>query len=257
MIFDLKKLFIWFIFAGIALPFLYLLMLSFSTYWAYPNVIPQNITLNNWTKIFSVNANLLSSFGISVLISLSVAAIATICGFISSKFIAYHPKKRTLMLMSYFPFILSPVIYAACIYYFFIVMNISGSIIGVILAQLIIAYPYAVIIFSGFWSNEIKSMEDLVTTLGGNKLQAYTKVLFPSAKGMALVCFFQTYLISWFEYGLTTIIGVGKVQTLTLKVFQYINEANIYFAALAACMLIIPPVILLYVNKKFVFKVNG
>ncbi|MEO1805346.1 MAG: ABC transporter permease, partial [Bacteroidota bacterium] len=60
--------------------------------------------------------------------------------------------------------------------------------------------------------------------------------------------------ISWFEYGLTTLIGVGKIQTLTLKVYQYVNEANIYFAALASCLLFLPPLILIWVNKRFVFR---
>ena len=96
-------------------------------------------------------------------------------------------------------------------------------------------------------------MEQLVATLGGNTWQTYTRVLLPMAKGALLVCFFQTFLISWFEYGLTRLIGVGKVQTLTLKVFQYVNEANIFYAALASILLAMPPILLLWINKKFVF----
>lgn len=99
----------------------------------------------------------------------------------------------------------------------------------------------------------MRSMEQLVATLGGNTWQTYIKVLLPVAKGALLVCFFQTFLISWFEYGLTTIIGVGKVQTLTVKVFQYISEANIFYAALASCLLVAPPIVLLWINKRFVF----
>jgi len=235
-------------------PFGYIVLLSLAQNWAFPSVWPDTITLDNWKIIFSAQGGMAYSFAISVAISLSVAFFSTLMGFITSKFIAYSSHRKQLMLFSYFPFILSPVIYAGCIYFFFIKMDLSGSIAGVVLAQLIIAYPYAIIIFSGFWSDKLKSMEDLVTTLGGNKMQAYLKVLLPAAQGMLLVCFFQTYLISWFEYGLTAIIGVGKVQTLTIKVFQYIQEANIYYAALAACLLILPPAILLYVNKRFVFK---
>jgi len=244
--------------AGIALlflfPFAYLVLLSLARHWAFPSVWPTHVSLDNWRLLFSAQSGMLYSFGISVLISMIVAFFSTMTAFITSKYIAYNPYRRSLMLLSYFPFILSPVIYAGCIYFFFIKMNLSGTIPGVMLAQLIIAYPYAIIIFSGFWSDRLKSMEKMVITLGGNKWQAYTQVLLPAARGMLLVCFFQTYLISWFEYGLTSIIGVGQVQTLTIKVFHYINEANIYQAALASCLLILPPVILLYINKSFVFK---
>jgi putative spermidine/putrescine transport system permease protein len=235
-------------------PFAYIVLLSLAQNWSFPAVWPQTITLDNWKIIFSSQGGMTYSLVISVVISLSVAFFSTLCGFITSKFIAYSAHRQKLMLFSYFPFILSPVIYAGCLYFFFIKFDLSGTVAGVVLAQLIIAYPYAVIIFSGFWSDKMKNLEQLVTTLGGNTWQSYRKVLLPSATGMLLVCFFQTYLISWFEYGLTAIIGVGQVQTLTIKVFQYIQEANIYYAALAACLLILPPAILLYVNKRFVFK---
>lgn len=70
------------------------------------------------------------------------------------------------------------------------------------------------------------------------------------------MCFFQAFLISWFEYGLTTLIGIGKVQTLTVKVFQYIGEANIFHAALASLLLALPPAGLLWVNKQVLFKTS-
>jgi putative spermidine/putrescine transport system permease protein len=85
-------------------------------------------------------------------------------------------------------------------------------------------------------------------------LQTFGKVLLPLAKGMLIICFFQTFLLSWFEYGLTSIIGLGKIQTLTIKVFMYIKEANYFYGALSSCLLVLPPVILLYLNKKYIFK---
>jgi putative spermidine/putrescine transport system permease protein len=68
-----------------------------------------------------------------------------------------------------------------------------------------------------------------------------------------LIAFFQSFLISWFEFGLTNYIGGGQVQTLTLRVYQYIGEANIHLAALSSLLLVIPPLILLWLNKRFIF----
>jgi len=146
------------------------------------------------------------------------------------------------------------VVFAVCLSYFFLKLGIFGSATGVIIAQYMISFPYALIFFSSFWGQRTKSYEELVATLGGNRWQAYLKVLLPLAKGMLLICFFQTFLISWFEYGLTSIIGVGKVQTLTVKVFLFIKEANFYYGALSCCLLIFPPVLLLYINKRYVFN---
>ncbi|MDZ7682823.1 MAG: ABC transporter permease subunit [Fodinibius sp.] len=235
-------------------PVAYLLVLSLASRWIFPSVFPDALTLNRWTQLLSGGDALFGSLLLSLGIALSVATISTLAGFYSSKQLAYHPRRNLWMRLSYFPFVLSPVIYAAVLYFYFIRLDLAGNFAGVILAQLLIAYPYSVILFSGFWSDRIRQIEQLVQTLGGSRWQTYRRALFPMARGLLLVCFFQTFLISWFEYGLTTIIGVGKVQTLTLKVFQYINEANFYNAALASSLLVLPPIILLYFNKKYLFK---
>ncbi|MDX1591815.1 MAG: hypothetical protein R3283_07625, partial [Balneolaceae bacterium] len=60
--------------------------------------------------------------------------------------------------------------------------------------------------------------------------------------------------ISWFEYGLTQFIGVGKVQTLTVMVYRYVSEANPYLAALAGVLLILPPITLLLINRKYLLQ---
>jgi len=235
-------------------PVVYLLLLSVASHWIFPHVVPQSLTLNRWYSLLTGTNGLFGSLILSLIIALSVATVSTFLGFYTSKHIAYHRSGTLWLRLSYFPFVLSPVIYSAVLYYYFIRLGLSGNIVGVILGQLLIAYPYAVILFSGFWNERLRNIEQLVQTLGGNRWQTYKRVLLPIAQGLLLVCFFQTFLISWFEYGLTIIIGVGKVQTLTLKVFQYINAANFYNAALSSSLLVIPPIILLYFNKKFLFK---
>lgn len=235
-------------------PVAFLLLLSISASWIFPDVLPESLTFQRWISLVNGNNDLFRSLVLSLGIAFSVATISTFGGFYTSKHLAYHPKRSLWMRLSYFPFVLSPIIYAALLYFYFIRAGLTGNMSGVILGQLLIAFPYSVILFSGFWSNRVHNMEQLVKTLGGSRWQTYRRVLLPMAQGLLLVCFFQTFLISWFEYGLTTLIGVGKVQTLTLKVFQYINEANFYNAALSSSLLVLPPIILLYFNKKYLFK---
>lgn len=248
----------WFLGRAIAITFLfpvaYLLLLSLAESWIYPSLFPDGLTPRRWSALLSGNTELFYSLLLSLGVALSVATLSTMAGFFSSKYLAYHSRRSLWMKLSYFPFVLSPVVYAAVLYYYFIRTDLSGNLYGVIFGQLLITYPYAVILFSGFWSDRTRQMERLVETLGGGPWQSFRSVFLPMAKGLMLVCFFQTFLISWFEYGLTTVIGVGKVQTLTLKVFQYINEANFYNAALGSSLLVLPPVILLYFNRTYLYK---
>jgi putative spermidine/putrescine transport system permease protein len=234
-------------------PFVFFLWLSLAREWRYPSFWPEQFSTDAWKLMFSAQSGILGSFGVSFLISAIVAMVSTAAGYFCSKFIAYHPYKNILLSLSYGTYILSPVIYAAIIYYFFILLNLTGTKTGVIAGQFIVVFPFALVFFSSFWNSHLKLLEQLVSTLGGNRWQRYSNLLLPLSKNILLVCFFQTFLISWFEYGLTSFIGAGKVSTLTLKVFEYVQEANPNYAALSSFLLVIPPLVLLWANKRFIF----
>ncbi len=239
-------------------PFLYMGLMSFARRWTYPSVLPDLLTIEHWRQLVVGQIEISYSFLLSVVLSLSVAATATIGGFITSKYIAEHRRSRWLLLGTYFPFILSPVIYAAFIYYYFVWMDLTGHVAGVFIGHLLLAYPYAIILCTGFWSRRSRKMEEVARTLGSGPWTTFARVLIPLARGILLMTFFQTFLISWFEYGLTTLLGIGKIQTLTLLVYQFITEANIYYAALSSFLLLLPPLILLLFQRRWLlYKVKG
>ena len=244
---------LWIVAALCIIPVVILVLLSFSQQWVYPFVLPKKFTAEAWLYIFEGDNKIVKSILTSAGIATGVAALATAMGFFTSKVIAYHRYKRQLLLLAYLPFVLSPVIFAVCIKYYFIILGLAGTFWGVLLAQLIIAYPYSIIFFTSFWNLRMQQYQWLVNTLGGSQAQAFKKVVLPIAIPMLITGFFQCFLISWFEYGLTLIIGVGKVQSLTIQVFQYLTEANIFYASLSCCLLILPPIVLLWINKKFVY----
>jgi len=235
-------------------PFLYLLILSLVQEWSFPDVLPEVLSLDLWARVLGGPTALGGSFLLSLAISVGVATASTGAGYVTGKYIAYHPRRQVLLFLAYVPFIMSPVILGTCLMYLYIKADLTGSVLGVMLAQTMFAYGFSIVFFSAFWNTELRALEDLVYTLGGSPYQAYRRVLLPMSKGMLLICFFQTFLISWFQYGLTILIGAGKVQTLPVKVYEYIGEANIYYAALASCLLVLPPALLLWANKRFVFK---
>lgn len=250
----MKKLLKYGLAVVVLFPFAFLLALSFGQNWRFPVLLPSVWTLENWRLLLASQSDLGQSLLRSLGVSGSIAFVATGLSFFTAKHIAYHRLRERLLTVAYFPYVFAPVVLAATLQFYFIRLGLAGKVGGVMLAQLFIAYPFGVIFFTGFWNERMRAMEQLSATLGGNAWQTFRRVLLPAAKGALLVCFFQTFLISWFEYGLTTLIGVGKVQTLTVKVFQYIGEANIFYAALASVLLVLPPVALLWVNKRVLFK---
>lgn len=238
---------------GILFPFVFLAMLSLGRRWVFPGLFPEEWTTAHWAALLGQQSELAVSLLQSLALSLGVATMATILSFWTSRAIAYHRHRGRWLLPAYLPYVFAPVILAACLQFYFIKLGLSGRLAGVLLAQLLITYPFGVIFFTSFWDERMRAIEQLTATLGGTPRQTVRRVVLPLARGALLTCFFQTFLISWFEYGLTTLIGVGKVQTLTVRVFLYVSEANTAYAALAACLLFLPPLVILWFNKRFVF----
>ena len=239
---------------AVLFPFAFLVMLSFGQHWRFPSVLPAGWTTGHWRLLLSASSDLGRSAGLSLGLSLSIAAVATGLGFLTARHIAYHRRRDRLLVAAYLPYVFAPVLLAATLQYHFLRLGLAGSTVGVLLAQLLMAYPFAVIFFTGFWNGRMRSMAHLSATLGGNGWQTFRRVLLPAAGGALRVCFFQTFLISWFEYGLTALIGIGKVRTLPVRVFQYIGEANLFHAAMAGILLVLPPLLLLWLNKQVLFK---
>ncbi len=253
----IKKTLYYIFILSIAFPLVFLLVLSLGEKWGFPNLFPVKLTISNWIIIQNTEDNFFYVFINSLTIAISVAFMVTLFSFLLSKAIAYSKHKTVYLILAYIPYLLSPVIMAVLIHYFFIITNVTGTVAGVIIAQFLVAFPFGIIIFSSFWNQKIKAMEQLSYTLGSSISQTSLKIIVPLSKNTLVLCFFQIFLISWFEYGLTTIIGTGKVKTLTLSVFKFINEANIFLASIACVLLVIPPMILVYINKKMLFFIES
>lgn len=240
----------------LVLPVVALVLISLVSNWAYPALFDSDFSFLNWAATLAGSGNLAGSFLTSAGISLGIAGLSTSAGFLMSRYIMYHPWRRTLISFAYYPYLIAPVVLGVLWRYFFLQGNLTGTIGGVMLAQFLFVFPYAVLFFSGFWTNRIQEMEQQATTLGANKAQVLGRILIPAGKPWLLVCFFQCFLISWFEYGITQVIGIGKVATLTVRTMQFVKEANPHYAGVAACLMVLPLILLLLVNRR-IFNRNG
>ena len=237
------------------LPLAYLALLAVSDDWQVPQLLPQGLRFDRWRNVLSTSTGLLDSLLLSLLIALLVAACSTALGFITSRHIAMARGRTLWLVLAYMPFAISPVVLATCLLFFFIKLELSGTLLGVVLAQIMLAYGFASVLLLGLWNPHKRGLEEVARTLGANPRQVWLQVLLPASAPLLRVCFFQTFLISWAQYGMTLLIGSGRVRTLPLRVFEYALEADAAYAAVAALLLILPPLVLLWIERRVVFKV--
>jgi putative spermidine/putrescine transport system permease protein len=230
-------------------PFAYLLFLSVAAPAVYPALFPESLRFDRWRAVLGAG-ELLPSLAVSFMVSTAVALLATSAGYLSGRAVAREQHPSRLLLLAYLPYALSPVILGACLLFFFIRLGLVGTVPGVVLAHTIPAFGFSVVFWVPFWNEEKRSMEELVQTLGGTRRQALGRVLLPLSREPLVLCFFQTFLVSWFQYGLTVLVGGGKVQTLPVRIYDYLGEADMGYAAVASLLLVVPPLVLLGVNRR-------
>lgn len=235
----------WSVALALVSPVAYLALLALATEWTAPALLPRSWSLDRALNVLARRPDLFPSLALSIALSASVAAVSTAAGFLASREVAWSPWRRMLTVLAYAPFAISPVVLGASLLHVFLVLGLAGSIAGVFVAQTALCFGFAVVFFLGFWTPRMRAMEELVRTLGGTDRQAWFKALIPCARPMIVVCFVQAFLISWVQYGLTLVVGQGKVRTLPVRVYDLVFEASLSDAAVVGLVLVVPPLAML------------
>ena len=237
------------------LPLVYLAILAISDDWGPPSLWPRRLRFDRLQHMLDNSTGLFGSLLLSLAIALVVAAGSTALGFITSRHLSTVRRLNLWLVLVYMPFAISPVVLATCLLFLFIKAQLNGTMFGVVLAQIMLAYGFATVLLLGLWNPHKRGLADVARTLGATPSQVWLQVLIPACLPLLRVCFFQTFLISWAQYGMTLMIGGGRVRTLPLRVFDYALEADPAYAAVAALLLILPPLALLWLERRVVFKV--
>jgi ABC-type spermidine/putrescine transport system permease subunit II len=119
-------------------------------------------------------------------------------------------------------------------------VNLAGTWAGVVALQTLFALSFAAVLFSELRSPRADRLEQLVYDLGGNSWAVWRHAVLPPASGLIRICFLQTALYSWLDYGLVSIVGGGHVASVTMKLFGYLREASVNQAAQASLVLLGP-----------------
>ncbi len=220
-----------------------LLLLSGGTGWTWPALVPDRPGGMLWSAALSPDNELFGAMLTSLLLAGVTSITGTVSGLLISRATAAfsNPVPRMLLL---FPWIVSPVVAGISMYDQLARAGLAGQMSGVVLAQLAFAAPLSAVVFQNLWSNRTRAMTRLVRDLGGSTTAVWRHVVWPAVRRIIPVCLLQTALFSWLDYGLVSTIGGGRVETVTVRLFALLREGGMNQAAVAALILMTPPLLL-------------
>jgi len=234
------------------LPFLPLLIWSFAQGWYFPQLVPEQWTLENWQAIFAASTKVGQGFLQSLVIASLSTALALLVGLPAGRALGLmaFPGKGAIKLFLLLPIIVSPLATLMGIQFVLIRLGLSGTLLGVVLVHLLPTIPYMTLVLSSVYANFDSGYEAQARTLGASPLQVLWQVTLPLIAPGVVVGALFAFLISWNEFLLTFFVGSGRVFTLPMVLFTSLQGGNTGLTAAIAITSILPALIFLLFSSR-------
>lgn len=233
------------------LPFLPLLVWSFATGWYFPQFIPEQWTLDNWTQLFTPASRVMEGLGQSLAIALTTTLLSLLVGLPAGRALGVMEfrGKAALKLFLLTPIIVSPLATLMGIQYVLIRLGLNGTLLGVVLVHLMPTIPYMTLVLASVFANFDTGYEIQARSLGATPIAVFTHITLPLIAPGVMVGALFAFLISWNEFLLTFIVGGGNVFTLPMVLFTLLQGGNNGLIAAVAITSVVPGLLLVIASQ--------
>lgn len=249
-----RKTIIGLIMLAVGIPFVPLVLWSFSQRWFYPKIVPNAWGLRAWTYVFStagaqIVTALVQSVVLAIVTSLLALCIAIPAGRVLGVY--YFRGKGLVLIALTLPLIVPALSVAMGLHLWFLRLGLADSFVGVVLIHLTICVPYAVFVMWGVFSNYNPEFEDQARSLGASWKRVIFRIMLPMTFPGIVVAGLFSFLLSWSQYLNTLIIGGGKLTTLPILLFALMGSGDRPVASAVSLVFVVPAFIALLFSARY------
>ena len=223
----------------------------------FPTIPLGSFTLK-WYKTIWQDPDVWEAARTSLIVSLSVASIATFLGFTT----AYTDYRYRFKLKPvYLALILLPptiplIIMALAMLAWFSKIGLSGQVFSIIIAHTVLTAPFAMAIIRLRLSQMDESLEAAAWNLGADQWVALRRVIIPFCRPAIISSFcltaavsFDEFAIAWFISGLNKTIPVVILEIVTGNIDPQVNAIGSFVFLTSITLVIIAQVVLMTRSK--------
>lgn len=201
-------------------PVVIILIVSFSgaDYLRFP---PPSLSLQ-WYERFLGTASWRHAIWVSTQVAFLTMVFATVAGFLASLALVRGRFRGKGVIYAFLlsPLIVPTIITAIGLYFFFVRLKATGSILAIALGHTVLALPVVVIIMAATLQGFDLRLEQAALSLGASRLTALRRVTLPLIMPGVLSAALFAFLASFDELLIPLFLAGAEVQTLTVRVWN-------------------------------------
>ncbi|MCL2852701.1 MAG: ABC transporter permease subunit [Defluviitaleaceae bacterium] len=235
----MKALFYVWVFISCA-PLLVLAVMTVSTFWPYPALLPEIMSWEYYYHVFVQNDQTLNAAVTSILLAVSVAFITLMIAVPAAKALTHHNffGKDFVKILVLLPIIVPGIAVTIGNQISMIRLGLTGTFGGVAIIHSLFALPFAIRIMSNVFEAVGNRLELQAAVLGAGPAFIFRRVTLPQIIPGLLAAFTLSFTISIAQYVTTFMIGGGRVITLTILLVPHIQGGQTHIAAVYSVLLI-------------------
>jgi len=231
-----------------------LAVLTVSTFWPYPALVPEVVSLEYFQHVFVGNRQTLMAIISSILLAFFVMLLSLLIAIPAGKAIGcYNFKgKGFVKILVLVPIVVPSIAVITGIHVSMIRAGLTGDYLGVTIIQTLFAMPYAIRIMTNVFEIIGSRLEQQAEVLGAGAFTIFRKVTLPRLIPAILSAGALSFTVSIAQYITTFIIGGGRIITITMLIVPHIQSREHHIAAVYSVLLIAASLLSLVLVEKLV-----
>jgi len=234
-------------------PIVWLALHAFTSGWTYPHLYPNGITLQWWSKVFldsALKTAIRNSLLISPIVVLLSMVICLPAAYAAGRMNYFGRKTFMVGIFSANSFPKIGLFAAIATLYY--ALNLMGTIMGVIIVQLLGTIIYMTWIPAAAFAAVPKNLEEAARDAGASKFTVFRTITLRMAMPGIFVAIVMSFLASFDEAQGTYLVGAPNIYTMPTEMYSLVQNYPIQVAAVFSLLLALPSVLLLGLARKHI-----
>ena len=222
----------------VVVPLLVLPVRAVADVWRAPALLPQEWGTRGIEVVLSPGTGTLPAIGNSLLVAVVTTVLALVLAWPAARWLATAgaARRTPVLVVLALPLLVPPLAIGSGLAEWFLRLDLTDSVPGLVLAHLVAVLPYVTIVLAPGFGPSVRAAEEVARTLGADRWQVLRLVSMPMLAPSLAVASLLGGLVSWSQYGSS--LGVGRgVPMLPLVLEPFVGRDPQVAAALAMVFL--------------------